>query len=403
MHPHTATAPPSFPTSAAPGPGPYPAPDPAAAPYVHPYPYSHYPPQYAVPAQAAAEAADTEPGPPGAEDEPQAPGTEGEAQAAAPYGYLEGYTDPAYAYQYGSYTDPQTGYTYPYDPQQAYGYDQNYYGYDASYAQYAQTSEAQAAAGQAGVMTENPPEAPLGEPGPPTGSPKKEVKSEGQPSKPLPPVVQVKLPKQYFEKMQAKKREEEERRKQEAARKTAEAEERRKAAAAEAEAAAARRARLADMTNGHAEEEAQEVQLKDLDPEDQLLAASTPAEVRAAKKAIAAKEHAKKKAEEREAAAALPRPVADTRDKEPAQHDKKRRVKSRWACIIMTCLELLTRSFYLLPWLPMTAAYTRILLSERLICCKSFGLAWREGSRTTSSKSVICMLCYSVAAVKNVL
>ncbi|KAA6421393.1 MAG: hypothetical protein FRX49_08670 [Trebouxia sp. A1-2] len=248
VHPHPATAPPSFPSSSAPGSSPFFASSAAAAPYAQPYPqlypHPHYPPQYALPAYAAAEAVDAEPGPPGAEDEPKAPGTDGEAQAAATYGYPEGYTDPAYAYgaqQYGSYTDPQTGYTYPYDPQQ-YGYDQSYYGY----AQYAQTGEAGDGAVPGADASGQAPDAPSDEPGPPAGSPKKEPKAEGdgKPSKPLPPVVQVKLPKHYQEKMQAKKREEEERRQQEAARKIAEAEERRKAAAEEAAAAAARRAQL---------------------------------------------------------------------------------------------------------------------------------------------------------------
>lgn len=96
---------------------------------------------------------------------------------------------------------------------------------------------------------------------------------DGKQSKITPPVVQVKLPKQYYEKLQARKREEEERAKQDFLRKAAEADARRQEAAD----AAAQRAQRADMSNGHAEEE--EVQLKDLEPEDQLLAASTPAEV----------------------------------------------------------------------------------------------------------------------------
>ena len=190
------------------------------------------------------EAADaSEPGPPGAEDEPQAPGTEGDNPAAA-YGYGEGYTDPAYAYQagYSTYTDPQTGYTYPYDPQQAYGYDPSYYGY-AGYGQYPGAEAAAEAALEA-------PAAPSGEPGPPTGSPTKAA-ADGKP-KITPPVVQVKLPKQYYEKLQAKKREEEERAKQDLLRKTAEADARRQEAAN----AAAARAKLAEeMANGHEQEE----------------------------------------------------------------------------------------------------------------------------------------------------
>ena len=179
------------------------------------------------------------------------------------------------------------------------------------------------------------PDAPAGDPGPPAGSPKKDSKADdGKPAKPAPPVVQVKLPKQYVEKQQAKKREEEERKKQELMRHAAEAEARRKAAADEQAAAAARRAQLTDMTNGHAEEE--EVAFKDLDPEDQLLAASTPAEIRAAKKAIAAREAAQKKAAAAEAAAAMPRSAPElkerNRDREPGQHgqhERKRRTKSR--------------------------------------------------------------------------
>ena len=240
--------------------------------------------------------------------------------------------DPAYAYQYGSYTDPATGYTYPYDPQQAYAYDPSYYGYDQTFAQYAQTSEGQAV-GDGADASGGPPEAPSGEPGPPAGSPHKDSKpgNDGKPAKPLPPVVQVKLPKHYQEKMQAKKREEEERRRHEAMRKVAEAEERRKAVAEEAAAAAARRAHLPNMIAGDVEEE---VQLKDLDPEDQLLAASTPAEVRAAKKAI----QAKQKAAAAEAAAAMPQQVPELREREVAPHERKRRTKSRsgnhWKCVI---------------------------------------------------------------------
>ena len=59
-HPHTATAPPSFPAS-------YPQ---ASEAYPQPYPpHAHYPAQYAIPQQEAPEEA--EPGPPGEEEEPQ--------------------------------------------------------------------------------------------------------------------------------------------------------------------------------------------------------------------------------------------------------------------------------------------------------------------------------------------
>lgn len=180
---------------------------------------------------------DSEPLPPGAEDEPQAPGTEGDNPAVA---YGDGYTDPAYAYAqqagYGTYTDPQTGYTYPYDPQQ-YGYDPSYYAY-AGYGQYSTAEAAAEAASEA-------PAAPPGEPGPPTGSPTKAAAS-GKPK--VTSVVQVKLPKQYYEKLQAKKREEEERAKQDLLRKTAEADARRQEAA---NAAAERAKRAEELANGH--------------------------------------------------------------------------------------------------------------------------------------------------------
>lgn len=72
------------------------------------------------------------------------------------------------------------------------------------------------------------------------------------------------------------------------------------------------------------------MQLKDLEPEDQLLAASTPAEVRAAKKAMAAKEAAKAKAAAEQAAAAMPKqPLQEMQDREPAHKERKRRTKSR--------------------------------------------------------------------------